>query len=222
MSMRLYDYGPSPNCHKVRIVLAQLGHEYERVPIDIFGGDTLKPEYFEKNPGLTTPVLETEPGVYLPESGAILLYLAEGSEFLPSVPLERAQVHRWMMWEQARLFAILGALRFFLLSGRLDPESREARQGLRFSQAIVGQAEGHLATSDFFVADRYTVADIALYGYLQVAHEGGVDMKAFPNVTAWLERVREQPNHVADLEPYPENAQRGKSQSIYDLVTVES
>ena len=79
-----------------------------------------------------------------------------------------------------------------------------------------------MATSDFFVADRYTVADIALYGYLQVAHEGGVDMKAFPNVTAWLERVREQPNHVADLEPYPENAQRGKSQSIYDLVTVES
>ena len=222
MSMRLYDYGPSPNCHKVRILLAQLGHEYERVPIDIFGGDTLKPEYFEKNPGLTTPVLETEPGVYLPESGAILLYLAEGSEFLPSVPLERAQVHRWMMWEQARLFAILGALRFFLLSGRLDPESREARQQLRLSQAIVGQAEGHLATSDFFVADRYTVADIALYGYLQVAHEGGVDMKAFPNVTAWLERVREQPNHVADLEPYPENAQRGKSQSIYDLVTVES
>jgi glutathione S-transferase len=68
MSMRLYDYGPSPNCHKVRILLGQLGHEYERVPIDIFGGDTLKPEYFEKNPGLTTPVLEVEPGVYAPSS----------------------------------------------------------------------------------------------------------------------------------------------------------
>jgi glutathione S-transferase len=206
--MRLYDYGPSPNCHKVRILLAQLGREYERVPIDIMGGDTLKPDYIEKNPGLTTPVLELEPGVYLPESGAILLYLADGTDFLPSDPLERAQVHRWMMWEQARLFAIVGALRFFLASGRLDPESREARQQLRFSAAIVG--------------DRYTVADIALYGYLQVAHEAGVDMEPFANVAAWLERVREQPNHVADLEPYPENARRGKSQSIYDLVTIDS
>jgi glutathione S-transferase len=222
MNMRLYDYGPSPNCHKVRILLGHLGHDYERVPIDIFAGDTLKPEYLEKNPGLTTPVLEVEPGVYLPESGAILLYLAEGTEFLPSDPLGRAQVNRWMMWEQARLFAIVGALRFFLASGRLDPASREARQQLRFSTAIVGQAEGHLATNRFFVTDQYTVADIALYGYLQVAHEAGVDMEAFPNVVAWLERVREQPNHVADLEPYPENAQRGKSQSIYDLLTIES
>jgi glutathione S-transferase len=222
MSMRLYDYGPSPNCHKVRILLAQLGADYERVPIDIFGGDTLKPDYFEKNPGLATPVLEVEPGVYLPESGAILLYLAEGSEFLPDRRLERAHVHRWMMYEQARLFAIVGALRFFVSTGRLDRDSPQAQQQLRFSTAAVGQAETHLATNDFFVAGRYTVADIALYGYLQVAHEAGVDMSAFPNVAAWLARVREQPDHVPDLEPYPENAQAGKSQSIYDLLTAES
>jgi glutathione S-transferase len=222
MSMRLYDYGPSPNCHKVRILLAQLGRDYERVPIDIFGGDTLKPDYFEKNPGLTTPVLEIEPGVYLPESGAILLYLAEGTEFLPDDRLERARVHQWMMWEQARLFAVVGALRFFVTTGRLDPESGAAKQQLRFSTAIVGQAEGHLTSHDFFVADRYTVADIALFGYLQVAHEAGVDMEAFPNVAVWLDRVREQPGYVADREPLPENAQAGKSQSIYDLVTAES
>ena len=107
--MRLYDYGPSPNCHKVRILLAQLGREYERVPVDIMAGDTLEPGYLEKNPGLTTPVLEIEDGVYLPESGAILLYLAEGTELLPDDPLDRAQVHRWMMYEQARLFAIVGS-----------------------------------------------------------------------------------------------------------------
>ncbi|MEA2390511.1 MAG: glutathione S-transferase [Solirubrobacteraceae bacterium] len=220
--MRLYDYAPSPNCHKVRILLAQLGQDYERVPIDIFGGDTLKPDFFEKNPGLTTPVLEVEPGVYLPESGAILLYLAEGTQFLPDDPTERAQVHRWMMYEQARLFAIVGALRFFVLSGRLDPDSPQARQQLRFSAAIVGQAEGHLASHDFFVGERYTVADVALYGYLQVAHDAGVRMEAFPNVTAWLDRVREQPDHVADLEPYPENARAGKGQSMYDLLAIDS
>ncbi|HEX8051642.1 MAG TPA: glutathione S-transferase family protein [Thermoleophilaceae bacterium] len=220
--MRLHDYGPSPNCHKVRILLAQLGRDYERVPVDIFGGDTLEPSYFEKNPGLTTPVLEVEPGVYLPESGAILLYLAEGSEFLPDDPLERAHVHRWMMYEQARLFGIVGTLRFFVMSGRLDPESQQARQQLRFSAAAIGLLEAHLASNEFFVAGRYTVADIALYGYLQVAHEAGVDMGAFPNVTAWLDRVREQPGHVADLEPYPDNARVGKGRSIYDLVTIES
>jgi glutathione S-transferase len=220
--MRLYDYGPSPNCHKVRILLAQLGRDYERVPTDIFGGDTLKPDFLEKNSGLTTPVLEIEPGVYLPESGAILLHLAEGTDFLPDDALERAHVHRWMMYEQARLFAIVGALRFFVMTGRLDRDSAQARQQLRFSTAIVGQAEGHLASNDFFVAGRYTVADIALYGYLQVAHEAGVDTDPFPNVAAWLDRVRNQPNHVADLEPYPENAYPGKSQSIYDLVAIDS
>jgi glutathione S-transferase len=216
--MRLYDYGPSPNCHKVRILLAQLGLEYERVPIDIFGGDTLKPDYFEKNSGLTTPVLEVEPGVFLPESGAILLYLAEGTDLLPDDLLGRAHVHRWMMYEQARVFAIIGALRFFVVTGRLDPESEQAQQQLRFATAVVGQAEGHLASHDFFAADRYTVADIALFGYLQVAHEAGVDMDAFANVRTWLDRVREQPSYVDDLEPYPDNARPGKSQSIYDLV----
>src|SRR5918997_6851871 len=219
MSMRLYDYGPSPNCHKVRILLAQLGREYERVPIDIFGGDTLKPEYMEKNPGLTTPVLEVEPDVYLPESGAILLYLAEGTEFLPDAPLERAAVHRWMMYEQSRLFAIVGALRFFALTGRLDPESPPAQQQRNFSTAIVGQCEAHLASHEFFAAGRYTIADIAMYGYLQVAHEAGVEMETFPMVGEWLQRVRAQPHHVADLEPYPDKAHVGKSNSIYDLVS---
>ena len=217
--MRLYDYAPSPNCHKVRILLAQLGRDYERVPVDIFGGDTLQRDYFEKNSSLTTPVLEIEPGVYLPESGAILLYLAEGTEFLPGDPLERADVHRWMMYEQARLFAIVGALRFFVLTGRLEPESPQAQQQRGFATAILGQCEGHLASREFFAAGRYTIADIAMYGYLQVAHEAGVEMEAFPKVGEWLDRVRAQPNHVADLEPYPDNAQVGKSNSIYDLVS---
>jgi glutathione S-transferase len=127
-----------------------------------------------------------------------------------------------MMWEQARLFAIVGALRFFLLSGRLDPQSAQARQQVVFSTAIVTQADRHLAGREFFVADRYSVADIALYGYLQVADEAGVEMEPFANVAAWLDRVRAQPNHVADLEPYPENARVGQGRSIYDFVMGES
>ena len=222
MILRLYDYGPSPNCHKVRILLNQLGREYERVPVDIFAGETLTPEFMQKNPGLTTPVLEVERGTYIPESGAILLYLAEGTEFLPDDPLERAEVNRWLMWEQARMFAILGAFRFRLLTGRIDPEGDEAAQLARFSTAIVAGVDAHLATREFMAAGRYTIADIAIYGYMQVAQDAAVDMEPFSHVAAWLERVRSQPGHVADLDPMPENSHKGKSRSMYDLLEVEA
>jgi glutathione S-transferase len=222
MTLRLYDYGPSPNCHKVRLLLAQLGRDYERVPVDIFAGDTLTPEYMEKNPGLTTPVLEIEPGTYIPESGAILLHLAEGTDLMPDDPLERADVYRWMFFEQARMFAVIGALRFRLQTGRIDPDGDEARQQARFAAAIVGGVEAHLATRDFLVGGRYTVADIAVYGYMQVAHEAAVDMQPFASVAAWLDRVRAQPGHVADLEPMPENSRVGRSRSIYDLLEAKT
>lgn len=221
MSLRLYDYGPSPNCHKVRILLSQLGREYERVPVDIFAGETLTPEFMEKNPGLTTPVLEVEPGTYLPESNAILLHLAEGTEFLPEDPLERAEVYRWLMFEQARMFGILATLRFLVTTGRLDPDSDIARQQGRFATAVVAGVDGHLATREFLAAGRYTIADIAMYGYMQVADQATVDMAPFANVAAWLERVRSQPGHVADLEPMPENSHKGKSRSMYDMLEVE-
>jgi glutathione S-transferase len=221
MSLRLYDYGPSPNCHKVRILLSQLGREYERVPVDIFAGETLTPEFMEKNPGLTTPVLEVEPGTYLPESNAILLHLAEGTEFLPEDPLERAEVYRWLMWEQARMFGIVATIRFLLTTGRIDPDSDVARQQVRFATAVVAGVDAHLATHEFMAAGRYTIADMAIYGYMQVADQAGVDMAPFANVAAWLERIRSQPGHVDDLDPMPENSQKGKSKSVYDLLAVE-
>jgi glutathione S-transferase len=221
MTLRLYDYGPSPNCYKVRLLLAQLGREYERIPIDIFAGDTLKPEYMEKNPGLTTPVLEVEPGTYIPESGAILLHLAEGTGFLPEDAIDRAQVYRWLMFEQARMYAIVGALRFLITSGRIDPDSREAQQQLRFSIAVIGSVEGHLATNDFLAAGRYTIADIAVYGYMRVAHEAGVDMEPLRSIAAWMERIEQQPRYMDDLEPMPENSRRGRSNSVYDLLEVQ-
>jgi glutathione S-transferase len=161
-------------------------------------------------------VLETAPGVHLPESGAILLYLAEGTPLLPGDRDERAQVHRWMFFEQGSIYPQVGALRFRLLSGRLDPESDEARRGTAIAGALTAVVERHLTGREFVAADRYTVADIALYGYVHVAGDAGVDLARLPSVSAWLERVREQPGHVADLAPYAENARPGASRSIYD------
>ncbi|HEX8645575.1 MAG TPA: glutathione S-transferase family protein [Thermoleophilaceae bacterium] len=220
MTLRLYDYVASANCYKVRLLLAQLGREYERVPVDIFDGETLTQEFAEKNRGLTTPVLEIAPGQFLPESAAILLYLAAGTEFLPSDPAELGQVHQWLFFEQANLMQQIGGLRFGVITGRIDPKSDEAISRRGLVMAVVGAADAHLAEREFFAAGRYTIADIALYGYLDVAHEAGVDMAPFANVNAWRERVRSQPGHMDDLEPYPDNAWPGRSNSIYDLLGI--
>jgi len=210
--LRLYDYAASPNCFKVRLALAQLGIDYERVPTDIFGGDTLEDDYGEKNPTRRTPVLEPEPGTYIPESAAILLYLADGTDLLPEDPIERAQVHRWLFFEQTQVYPTMGALRFLVGTGRMKPEDTPKGPSVQALKVL----DAHLAESDFLVGDRYTLADLANYGYVHCAHEGGLEMERFPAVRAWLERVEAQPGFVNDLEGFPENAKVGASRSIYD------
>jgi glutathione S-transferase len=210
--MRLYDYVASPNCYKVRLLLSQLGIEHERVPVDIFGGDTLDEAYAHVNPSRRTPVLEPEPGKYIPESAAILLYLAEGTDLLPEDRFERAQVHRWLFFEQTQVYPTMGALRFLVESGRMSAEDTPKRPSVDALKVL----DAHLAENDYLVGDRYTLADLALFGYVHVAHEGGLEMGRFPAVQRWLERVTEQPGFMNDLEPIPESARAEDSRSIYD------
>jgi glutathione S-transferase len=210
MSLRLFDYAASANCYKVRLLLAQLDRPYERVPIDIFGGETLTDEYAAVNPARETPVLQLADGSYLPESGAILAHLAEGTAFMPA---DRAQVLRWLLFEQSGVMTPIGGLRFRLLTGRISAEAAERRRPLALAALEV--LERHLDRHDFFVGDRYTVADIAIYGYAHVAAEAGVDLADFAAVRAWCERVAAQDGHMNDLEPYPANAMAGAGRSIY-------
>ena len=214
--MKLYDYAASANCYKVRLLLAQLGLPYERVPTDIFGGATLTDEYGRKNPMRTTPVLELDDGRTLPESNAILLYLADGTPFLPDDAWERAQVVRWLLYEQTDVIPTMGGLRFRLLVGRLRPEDDEAIRRKRGGEEVLRLVDDHLATREFFVGERYGVADIGMYGYVHVAGEAGIDMEPYPHVRAWLERVAAQPGYVEDLEPYGANAAPGAGRSLYD------
>jgi glutathione S-transferase len=218
--LRLYDYEASPNCYKVRLLLGELGLEYERVAVDIFAGETMTGEYAAKNPALTTPVLELSPGEYLPESAAILLYLAEDSALLPAGRTARAQIYRWLFFEQSAIVPTLGRLRFQLMTGRLAPDSDEFQRQKRVAMGPTGVVEGHLGERSFLVGDDFTVADIGVYGYLHVAHEADLEMDQFPNVLAWLERVRSRPRHVADLAPYPENTRPGVSRSIWDAIDL--
>ena len=213
---RLYDYAASGNCYKVRLALAQLGFEYERVPVDIFAGETLTPEFAAINPARSTPVLELADGRRLPESGAILFHLAHGTELLPDDPFEQSQVLRWLLFEQSELLPVTGGLRFRLVTGRLEPGSRGAQARHAGGVQMLGLLDEHLRDRAFLLGGRYTIADIALYGYTHVAHEAGLPMVDFPAVEAWLERVAHQPGYTNDLLPYPPNARPGAGRSIYD------
>ncbi len=213
--MRLHDYASSGNCYKVRLALAQLGIPYERAPVDIFDGGTLTDEFGELNPTRTTPVLETDAGDVLLESNAILVYLAEGSELLPEDPVERAQVLRWLFYEQAEIVPSIGTLRVRLAAGVLEPGSRAAEGRRAAGAATLDVLEDHLSERSFLVGERYSIADICVYGYVHVAGEAGLDLAGYPAVSAWIERVEATPGHVDDLVPIPSDTRFGMGRSIY-------
>jgi glutathione S-transferase len=211
--MRLYDYVASGNCYKARLLLALLGREYERVAIDIFAGDTLTDGFAELNPARETPVLELDDGALLAQSNAILWYLAEGTEYLPSEPFQRAEVVQWLFFEQERVMSGIGAARFRILTGRA-PELVQAR--LELGRTALEMLEAHLGGRPFLVGDSCTIADVANFAYTHVAEDAGYDLSRYPAVTAWLKRIEELPGFMNDLVPYPENARPGAGRSIYD------
>jgi len=193
---KLYDYLESGNGYKVRLLLHQLGIPFERVELDIAKGETRTPEFLRINPNGRIPVLQLEDGTCLAESNAIQWYLAEGTPFLPGGRLERAQVLQWMFFEQYSHEPYIAVLRFWTHMGWLEAKAAEVPDRRARGEAALRVMEQHLARRDWFAADRYTIADIALYAYTHVAHEGGFDLGPHPAVRAWLERVRSQPGHV--------------------------
>jgi glutathione S-transferase len=197
--IRLHDNLSSGNGYKARLLLAQLGIPFERVEYDIDKGETRTPEFLKKiNPNGRVPVLETEDGRFLPESNAILCYLAEDTTFIPDDRFGRAQVLQWMFFEQYSHEPNVATPRFWITHNIEMTEERrlslETKRKLGYD--ALGVMEGHLMSRDFFVANRYSIADIALYAYTHVAGEGGFDLEGFPALLAWLERVAAQPGHI--------------------------
>ncbi len=197
--IRLHDNLSSGNGYKVRLLLAQLGIPFERIEYDLAGGETRTPEFLERiNPNGRIPVLETEDGRFLPESGAIMFLLADGTPYLPNGRFERARVLQWMFFEQYSHEPNVAVPRAWAHFGvQMTDERRKAlEQKRQLGYAALGVMEEHLRSNDFFVANRYSIADIALYAYTHVADEGGFDLEGFPAVHAWLERVASQPGYV--------------------------
>jgi glutathione S-transferase len=194
--LRLYDYLPSGNGYKVRLLLTQLGRAFERSELDILKGETRTPAFLEKNPNGRIPLLELDNGEFLAESDAILFYLAEGTAFLPGDRFDRARVLQWMFFEQYSHEPNIATVRFWMHS-ELTKERRAMLDGKRtLGYAALSVMEQHLRRRTFFVGERYSIADIALYAYTHVAGEGGFDLSSFPIIRGWLERVRAQPRHI--------------------------
>ena len=195
--MRLYDCLESGNGYKCRLLLALLGIPFERIEFDVMMGETRTPEFLEINPNGRIPVLEFDDGQRLSESGAILFYLAEGTPFLPDERLARAEVLQWMFFEQYSHEPYVAVARFWLHLLEMTEERRKALpEKHERGHAALGVMEGHLAEHDYFAAGRYTIADMALYAYTHVAHEGGFDLTGYPAIGAWLGRVAAQPGHI--------------------------
>lgn len=193
---KLYDFLPSGNGYKVRLLLTQLGIPFELIPINILKGESRTPEFLEKNPNGRIPVLEIEPGVYLSESNAILFYLSQGTDFWPTDRLELARIMQWMCFEQYSHEPYIATSRFWLTHDMGDQYRKELLQKQAPGYAALEVMEKRLAVGPFLVGDRYTLADIALYAYTHVAEEGGFSLDRYPGIQSWLERVQAQPNHI--------------------------
>jgi glutathione S-transferase len=199
--MHLFDYLDSGNGFKVRLLLSQLGMPYQWTHVDIDKGLTRTPEFLKRNPNGRIPTLELDDGTNLFESNAIMWYLAEGSRFLPSTQLGRAQVLQWMFFEQYSHEPYVATPRYICRHLPEDhPRRGELPGRLEKGHAALAVMEGHLATRQFFVNDRYSIADIALYAYTHVAPDGGLDLGPYPQVRAWLQRVAAQPGYVPLLQ----------------------
>jgi glutathione S-transferase len=194
----LYSMQRSGNSYKVRLALAQLGIRYRLVEVDILTGESRTPEFLAKNPNGQVPLLEVAPGRYIAESNAIIWHLVSGSPLRPADRIDRAQALQWMFFEQHSLEPNIGAAYFWLtlVKGGRELQQHALEDWMEEGYRSLGVMENHLKHHRYFVADRYTVADIALYAYTHVAHECDFDLTTFPAIRTWLDRVEDEPGHI--------------------------
>ncbi len=201
----LYSMQRSGNSYKVRLVLAKLGIRYRPVEVDILKGESRTPEFLAKNPNGQIPLLEVAPGRFISESNAILWYVAGGTVLAPDDRIDRAEALQWMFFEQHSLEPNIGAAFFWLalIKGGRDLQQHALEDWSEEGYRALGVMEKHLASHRYFAAGHYTIADIALYAYTQLAHECDFDLAGFPAIRAWLDRVAAEPGHVS-MEWQPE------------------
>ena len=193
----LYDNRHSRNGYKIRLLAAHAGLALDRVEVDILKGESRTPGFVEKNVAGRIPVLELEDGTNLAESDAILYYLAQGTKFWPATALEQTDVLRWMFFEQNSIECTIGTARFWKKLGRNQERADAFAHRMEASLDGLSTLDAHLAERQWAAADRFTIADIALYGYVSVAPDAGIDLSDFPAISAWLRRIEALPGHIS-------------------------
>lgn len=194
--LKLYDSRFSGNSWKIRILLNQLRMPFERHTLDLESGETKTDEFYKLNRFSRIPVIQLEDGRTIVESGAILLHLAEGSPLLPVDPYVRAQIVGWMFFEQGDLQRSIPLARVYHIRGIADKMSQQIERLHADGYMGLEKLERWLAKNEWLVGDGYTVADLALFPYVSLAHEGKFDMRRFPYINMWLDRVRSQPRFL--------------------------
>ena len=195
----LHQMQMSGNCYKVRLAAHQLGIALRLRDYPLHGGETRKPAFLAKNPNGRVPLLELDDGRCLPESGAILWYLSEGSRLQPVDKWGRAEVLQWMFFEQYSHEPYIAVARYWLAYApkeELEHKRPLVAEWHAKGNAALGVMETHLAQNDWFAAGRYSIADIALYGYTHAAQQGGFNLSSYAAVSRWLARVAAEPGHI--------------------------
>jgi glutathione S-transferase len=199
----LHDYLPSRNAWKVRQLLQHLGIPHRTEYVSIFEGEGRAPAFLALNPTGKVPVWELDDGRALAESNAILAFLADGTEYLPSEPFARAKVHQWLSFEQENVESVIGSLRHWTMTGKIARRASEIVEGKRdASLRTLALLDRELTQRPFIAGDAYTIADIALFAYGSRAEEAGLSLDPYPAFRAWIARVEAQPGHLALSHPY--------------------
>ncbi len=200
-TLRLYDFLPSGNGYKIRLLLTQIGMPFERIEINILKGESRTSEFLSINTNGKIPVLEVEEGKYLAESNAILMYVSEGTEFLPYDRFLKAQVLQWLFFEQYSHEPFIATSRYWIsILGKAEEYKEALKEKHQRGYAALEVMENHLTGKTFLVGERYTVADIGLFAYTHVAGEGGFDLTKFKAIQAWIERIKAQPGFIGISE----------------------
>ena len=194
--MLLYNSQVSGNCYKVRLLLAQLGIDYQRHELSVVDRSNRAELLTELNPALRVPTLVLDDGRAIAESNAIIYYFASGTRYLPEDLYERAKVLQWLFFEQYSHEPYVAVVRFWVAFAPSPPPAEEIEARRVTGYLALDAMERLLRKEEFLVGGRYTIADIALYAYTHVAGEGGFDLERYPAIRAWLARVAEQPGHV--------------------------
>lgn len=194
---KLYDFLPSGNGYKVRLLLTQLEISFEFIELNILNRETRTAQFLSKNPNGKIPILEIASGRFISESNAILYYLARDTEYFPQDKYQQAQVMQWLFFEQYSHEPNIATPRYWIsVLQQPDKYQEQIKQKQQLGNAALKIMEQHLKNHDFLVENKYTIADISLYAYTHVAQEGGFDLSKFPAIESWLPRIAAQPRYL--------------------------